>query len=158
MLKFLKRILILLLTVALASAMFTGCLSTDEEKDDSNEPVKLKNIKKGFTGNDVYVIKAEDFEEFKENALGGNWKKFTYEVPVVDEMLTGETYYIIGHTYGQTKDGRDIQLDEGRLQIYGKDVYRETGIFSIVCKGVNDELYSAEQANTNLIQLYNYSR
>ena len=38
------------------------------------------------------------------------------------------------------------------------NVYMETGIFSIVCRDENDEIYSAEQAKTNLIQLYNYSR
>lgn len=129
MLKKLKSFVSVLMLIVFTCNVLWGCDTEDGEKTDTVE-VRLESVKKGFTKNSVYVIKAEDFEEFKEAALGGSWKRMSYKVPVVSEMSTGETYYIIGHTVGQTRDGSDIQLEGGRMQIIGREVYSGNGLIN----------------------------
>ena len=153
--KMLKRIFLSFMICVLISASFTGCLGNEKESDKEKAPaekVSLLSVKRGFTNSSVYVIKAEDFEEFKETATGGTFKRLGYKVPVVTEMSVGETYYIIGQTVGQTKDGSDIEFSEGRMQILGRDVYDGTSLLNTYnsFEHVSSDSFSAGDVDTEI--------
>ena len=75
----------------------------------------------GDSPNRVYIIKSEDYGEFKENIFRDN---SDYEVPSVDELSAGEKYCIVVCTHAKTKDGSNLEFDNGslKLTLIGSDV------------------------------------
>ena len=65
-------------------------------------------------GNYVYIIKAEDYDEFKSSFFESKEK---YKVPKVEELKEGEKYCVVVCSKAQTKDGSDLKYDDGELII-----------------------------------------
>lgn len=125
MLKKLICIITLISMLVSGTALLSGCSKDTEDNGTEGtvetEGVKLKSPTKGQVYNDVYVINSKDFNEFKKAATGGSSKRSSYNVPVVEQLNTEDSYYVIGHTAAQSGDGKDITLKNGFFNVHGTD-------------------------------------
>ncbi len=76
---------------------------------------------KGAISNRCYILKGADLDGFLSNMLpiddgeGKEKSKEEYEVPAVNEMSIGDTYYIVCYTKASTKDDSKLAFNSGEL-------------------------------------------